>query len=608
MKRNFQHIMIMCVFLTSLSSCKNTLTGNWDQAPLPTTETSILTSSELDGLAQAINAALLTSPDFNATIKGKALEKFDGDFDVMLKTLGEQEVSDFHSTRSMGGSTTIAMMLDELYPADTRSGITSDNIIEYLTEKYPLLQVSVPVHAEDWEEGYIPTVVFIGDDYVDGVTEFVKGYDNTGKEVWVDAINEPDVPVIVIGMNERGGLDATRNANRGTDIDFEQYTTRVMPDTGLIINPGLEYLMAPINVTATTTATGINVAWGMSSESSPATKYYIYRKCETENDFVNVGISNGTNNTTYNDVDIIANLSYSYYVKAYSNIEGYSQASAIVSAYAPNIVNSVETFSAIPQNSTSVLLQWTQLADAAITGVNVYRKRVSTDNTALGTCIASNISPMTYQYSDTPPVSGELYTYSVENLANGRVSAVTSDQLYHPYRNHALNNSVYITSMQYNMEYIEEIEGWLKGAPEFRLQVALVHGDTKEVVKPVAEIGRLYYFSSRTSSQSFVSSNALFTWQRTDRNTTYDKLVIDVSEFDYDNTLNKVKNITVNVGCKVAVSKALTIEPLSASFTIDLNKDDIPIGVVQHCYYENPNQLIEVGNYDFKMRISETNQ
>ncbi|MBE6201469.1 MAG: hypothetical protein E7134_04700 [Rikenellaceae bacterium] len=606
MKRNFQHIMIMCVFLTSLSSCKNTLTGNLDQAPLPTTETSILTSSELDGLAQAINAALLTSPDFNATIKGKALEKFDGDFDVMLKTLGEQEVSDFHSTRSMGGSTTIAMMLDELYPADTRSGITSDNIIEYLTEKYPLLQVSVPVHAEDWEEGYIPTVVFIGDDYVDGVTEFVKGYDNTGKEVWVDAINEPDVPVIVISMNERGGLDATRNANRGTDIDFEQYTTRVMPDTGLIINPSLDRLMAPINVTATTTATGINVAWSMNSTSLPATKYYIYRKCETENDFVNVGISNGTNNTTYNDVDIIANLSYSYYVKAYSNTEGYSQASAIVSAYAPNIVNPVETFSAIPQNSTSVLLQWTQLADAAITGVNVYRKRVSTDNTALGTCIASNISPMTYQYSDTPPVSGELYTYSVENLANGRVSAVTSDQLYHPYRNHALNNPVYVTRIQFNESDYEHIEGWLRGAPEFRLQVSLVQGDTKSVLKPVDENGRFYLFSSRTANQSFAGSNALFNWLKVDRNTTYDKMVVSITEYEYQD-VDAQKGVTVNIGCKISALKALTIEPFSLSFTMDFNSHDESIGLVQHCYYENPSQALEAGNYDFKIHISETN-
>ena len=604
--------------ILTFTSCENTLDTftscekpiNGECAPTQQANINVATNSELDGIAQAISLALQSSEDFNNIIKNKALEKFDGDYDVMLQTLGKQELSDYNSTRVGGnGVTTVAMLLNEKFPNNKTRSVAPDDIIKYLTEKYPLLQVSVPVHAEDWEDGYIPTVVFIGDDYVDGVTEFVKGYDNTGKEVWVDAINEPDVPVIVIGMNERGGLDATKSLNRGNNLDLEEYATRAFtPDTGLIVNPGLERLMAPINVTATTTATGINVAWGMSSTSLPATKYYIYRKCETENDFVNVGISNGTNNTTYNDVDIIANLSYSYYVKAYSNTEGYSQASAIVSAYAPNIVNPVETFSAIPQNSTSVLLQWTQLADAAITGVNVYRKRVSTDNTALGTCIASNISPMTYQYSDTPPVSGELYTYSVENLANGRVSAVTSDQLYHPYRNHALNNSVYITSMQYNMEYIEEIEGWLKGAPEFRLQVALVHGDTKEVVKPVAEIGRLYYFSSRTSSQSFVTSNTLFTWQRTDRNTTYDKLVIDVSEFDYDDTLNKVKNITVNVGCKVAVSKALTIEPLSASFTIDLNKEDIPIGVVQHCYYENPNQLIEVGNYDFKMRISETNQ
>ena len=525
----------------------------------------------------------------------------------MLQTLGEQELSDYNSTRAGNGKTTVAMLLNEMFPDNKTRSVAPDDIIKYLTEKYPLLQVSVPVNADKWEEGYIPTVVFIGDDYVDGVTEFVKGYDNTGKEVWVDAINEPDVPVIVIGMNERGGLDTTKSANRGTDIDFEQYTTRAMPDTGLIINPSLDRLMAPINVTATTTATGINVAWSMNSTSLPATKYYIYRKCETENDFVNVGISNGTNNTTYNDVDIIANLSYSYYVKAYSNTEGYSPASSIVSAYAPNIVNPVETFSAIPQNSSSVLLQWTQFANSAITGVNVYRKRVSTDTTALGTCIASNVSPTTYQYSDMPPVSGELYTYSVENLANGRVSAVTSDQLYHPYRNHALNNSVYVTRIQFNESDYEHIEGWLRGAPEFRLQVSLVQGDTKTVLKPVDENGRFYLFSSRTANQSFAGSNALFNWLRVDRNTTYDKMVVNITEYEYQD-VDAEKSVTVNIGCKIAVAKALTIEPFSISFKMDFDAADESIGLVQHCYYENPNQALEAGNYNFKIHISATNQ
>ena len=259
-------------YILTFTSCENTLDTftscdkpiNGHNAPMQKTNILKVTNSELDGIAQAINSALLCSSDLNSIIKNLSLEKFDGDYDVMLQTLGEQTLSDYTSTRAGNNGTTVAMLLNEMFPAETRSEISSDNIIEYLTEKYPLLQVSVPVHAEDWEEGYIPTVVFIGDDYVDGVTEYVKGYDSTGKEVWVDAINEPDVPVIVIGMNERGGLDATKSLNRGNNLDFEECATRAfVPDTGLIINPGLERLMAPTNVTATTTATGINIAWSM---------------------------------------------------------------------------------------------------------------------------------------------------------------------------------------------------------------------------------------------------------------------------------------------------------------------------------------------------------
>ena len=290
---------IMACILT-FTSCENTLDTftscekpiNGECAPTQQANINVATNSELDGIAQAISLALQSSEDFNNIIKNKALEKFDGDYDVMLQTLGKQELSDYNSTRVGGnGVTTVAMLLNEKFPNNKTRSVAPDDIIKYLTEKYPLLQVSVPVNADKWEDGYIPTVVFIGDDYVDGVTEFVKGYDNTGKEVWVDAINEPDVPVIVIGMNERGGLDATKSLNRGNNLNFEECATRAfVPDTGLIINPGLDRLMAPINVTATTTATGINVAWSMNSTSLPATKYYIYRKCETENDFAESGL------------------------------------------------------------------------------------------------------------------------------------------------------------------------------------------------------------------------------------------------------------------------------------------------------------------------------
>ena len=122
----------------------------------------------------------------------------------MLKTLGEQPIADLSAVRGGGSIVTVSDLFNELYPA-TKS-ISREEILKTLVEMYPLMQISVPFHADIWEEGYIPTVIFLDEEYQENVTKFVKGYNADGSEVWVDAINPPNVPVIVVGFNERNGL------------------------------------------------------------------------------------------------------------------------------------------------------------------------------------------------------------------------------------------------------------------------------------------------------------------------------------------------------------------------------------------------------------------
>ena len=95
-------LLVIVACISTFPSCENSLNGEF--APRQTTNIKMATNGELDGLAQAINFALLRSADFNDIIKNKALEKFDGDYDVMLQTLGEQELSDYNSTRAGNGN------------------------------------------------------------------------------------------------------------------------------------------------------------------------------------------------------------------------------------------------------------------------------------------------------------------------------------------------------------------------------------------------------------------------------------------------------------------------------------------------------------------------
>ena len=55
------------------------------------------------------------------------------------------------------------------------------------------------MHAEDWNpEEYVPVVAFLPEDYCDATVTEIPGYDAAGNFVWIDAINIPENPVIVV--------------------------------------------------------------------------------------------------------------------------------------------------------------------------------------------------------------------------------------------------------------------------------------------------------------------------------------------------------------------------------------------------------------------------
>lgn len=191
---------------------------------------------------------------------------------------------------------TVKELLNDYLPNKNPSNMrTSESAIEALSKKYPDLQVSVPVKAEEWEsESYIPKVTFIPLEYQDGITQSVLGYDNNNNIITIDAINEPENAVIVIGPNER----------IPEPIDGPILIVDV-PD--------------PVSLTALPTEAGIRLNWNMSTttNSQNTTGYYIYRQGVNDNVFRKIQTVLGANNRSYNDNNIINGASYTYYVQAY---------------------------------------------------------------------------------------------------------------------------------------------------------------------------------------------------------------------------------------------------------------------------------------------------
>ena len=190
--------------------------------------------------------------------------------------------------RSSNGDTTVKDLPESCYDSGNSSEAgfrSSTSIISELQQKYPGLQTAIPVNAENWdEEGEIPPVTFIPEEYEEYVTEYVEVYNSDGSVTKLDAINPPQRAILVIGLNER----------------------RVMEDVP----------SAPSNLIATQTQTGIQLTWeyGLNNNPDRPLGYYIYRKNPQNSNFVKITTVIGEANTVHWDNSVEAGMPYSYYV------------------------------------------------------------------------------------------------------------------------------------------------------------------------------------------------------------------------------------------------------------------------------------------------------
>ena len=114
-------------------------------------------------------------PQFRKALKEEAEKRFDGDFDILLQNV-------------------------------TKNGFHGSNLFTHLKEleidesAHPLLNLAIPVNIEKWDTENFEILVAA---WINEEIPFVKAYDSNGKEYLLDQIKEPNVPVLVVGYNER---------------------------------------------------------------------------------------------------------------------------------------------------------------------------------------------------------------------------------------------------------------------------------------------------------------------------------------------------------------------------------------------------------------------
>lgn len=155
--------------------------------------------SYLDGQADyeefaKMLAATLKDKEVRKFLKDEANKKFDGDFDILFSKIAKNEISGFSMESKM--------------KSNEKKGSSS-----FLSAtKNVKLNISIPVLIEKWDDKkQIPLVAVAVNAEED--TKYIKAFDHTGKVYLIDNINEPNLPVIVIGENERMDFESNNLIN-----------------------------------------------------------------------------------------------------------------------------------------------------------------------------------------------------------------------------------------------------------------------------------------------------------------------------------------------------------------------------------------------------------
>jgi hypothetical protein len=145
-------------------------------------------------------AASLGNEEIRVFLKLEAQKKFDGDFDILFSKSKDLSLNNKKITDILVES----------------KEITASELQEVMRLNFKL-NIAIPINIEKWDtKNQAPLVTFIPSDYVENKTPTFLGFDFKGEQYLIDAIKEPNVPIIVVGSNER--MDYKVSTNTGKNL------------------------------------------------------------------------------------------------------------------------------------------------------------------------------------------------------------------------------------------------------------------------------------------------------------------------------------------------------------------------------------------------------
>ncbi len=262
-----------------------------------------------------ILAASLNNTEIKQTLKDEALKKFDGDYDILVNKLENiqlgKSTNSFKSILAKNAKSTSG-----IYKSKSNTSANIDSFFNKIKETFPNLQVSIPIHCENWDtEKYTPMVAFIPVDYDEKTFTEVTAFDTNGNEFKISTKFEPSLPVVVVSISERVDIDGNLISDLPS-VTSEVPRNKVAPNT-------------PTSITLKHgQSKSLIIEWGDVLDENG---YEVWRMSDG-NVFTKIS-TNPTNENTFIDTNLNPNVKYWYKVRAI-NSDGSSAWSPIIATTA----------------------------------------------------------------------------------------------------------------------------------------------------------------------------------------------------------------------------------------------------------------------------------
>ncbi len=532
-------------------------------------------------LAKAVNAAVRENSSYRILIKQEVSKQFDGDYDYLFSTAMSQTLTPSIELMTRSGcdeDITVRELLSYYFEPSVIDTKSSLECLDDILAEYPELQVSVPVHAEEWDpENYTPIVAFIPEDCEYPKTKTLPGIDSQGEMVEVDAINEPDEPVIVVGLSERLNVDPSINIIQPV-LNIPKITLSGRYEDGAV---RLEY--SKVNIVKVNALT-------------------VYRTNANSNTYNDIASYSGLYiPITYNDWNVEEGKEYTYYLEAVctiststGNTEGTVYSNNFTLKIDSNLPMPVLNLSSVNEYSTKNFIIWEN------PDTNNYLTQIFKTTPDITNSLIATLEPTETYYYDEPVVKGEKWTYLVKkyNPNTGEVSPHEKTFVYNPYRDPSGVSKVMLRKILLDRK---QIEGWFEGRPEVYITTyghsKLPNGDFK--IDTLSKVS--YRFPAGSAGASEDLSLLLADWSFFDDSDYYPVINIHAVEYDRGNGYFDM-SADAKIGFKASDSITLDVK---GHFEFKLNHDVQDCGIAYLRYYQNPDVTLDFSNYEFKLILSE---